>query len=162
MKQLSSEAKEAIVLKAISRDGVTIESIARSNNIGLSSLQKWMSQYRDGKSFKKTSKNKVQAERASQLEHIIATSQLDELSLGRYCREHGLYEHQLSSWREKLMKEPNKETEQNQKVELKKLKAENERLQKELCRKDKALAEVSALLILKKKADLIWGESKDD
>ena len=46
--------------------------------------------------------------------------------------------------------------------ELRKLKAENNKLQLELRRKDKALAEASALLVMKKKADLIWGESEED
>lgn len=39
---------------------------------------------------------------------------------------------------------------------------ENKALKKELNRKDKALAETPALLILKKKADLIWGVPEDD
>jgi len=42
------------------------------------------------------------------------------------------------------------------------MKAKNKKLESELRRKDKALAEASALLILKKKANLIWGESEDD
>ena len=46
--------------------------------------------------------------------------------------------------------------------ELKKLKAINKKLKVDLNRKDKALAEASALLILKKKADSIWGEDEED
>ncbi len=42
------------------------------------------------------------------------------------------------------------------------LREENKRLKKELRRKEKALAETSALLVLKKKAHLIWGEPEDD
>jgi hypothetical protein len=45
--------------------------------------------------------------------------------------------------------------------ELNALKAENKRLHQELRRKDSVLAEAAALLIMKKKADLIWGESED-
>ncbi len=47
-------------------------------------------------------------------------------------------------------------------AELKALRSENKRLKKDLNRKDKALAETSALLVLKKKADLIWGDPEDD
>ncbi len=39
---------------------------------------------------------------------------------------------------------------------------ENKRLKKELIRKEKALAEMAALLVLKKKADEIWGDKEDD
>ena len=35
-------------------------------------------------------------------------------------------------------------------------------LEKELRRKDKALAETAALLVLKKKANAIWGDEDDD
>jgi len=48
------------------------------------------------------------------------------------------------------------------KAEFNEMKAKNKKLESELRRKDKALAEASALLILKKKADLIWGENADD
>ncbi len=42
------------------------------------------------------------------------------------------------------------------------LRQENRALKKELLRKDKALAETAALLVLKKKAASIWGEVEDD
>ena len=48
------------------------------------------------------------------------------------------------------------------KAELKVLRAENKELKQDLRRKEKALAETSALLILKKKAHLVWGELVDD
>jgi hypothetical protein len=45
---------------------------------------------------------------------------------------------------------------------LRALRAENRELKKALRRKEKALAETAALLVLKKKAELIWGEREDD
>ena len=44
----------------------------------------------------------------------------------------------------------------------KKSKKENKSLKKDLSRKEKALAETAALLVLKKKAQEIWGEPEDD
>ena len=46
-------------------------------------------------------------------------------------------------------------------AETRQLRAEVKSLKKELHRKDKALAETSALLVLKKKAHLIWGDDED-
>ena len=43
-----------------------------------------------------------------------------------------------------------------------KLTTEINELKKDLNRKDKALAEVSALLIMKKKANFLWGDNEDD
>ena len=56
-----------------------------------------------------------------------------------------------------------KSDEKNQGIgaELKILREENKQLKREVRRKDTALSEVVALLVLKKKADLIWGESED-
>jgi transposase len=46
------------------------------------------------------------------------------------------------------------------KVEIKKLKEENKQLQRELNKKDKALAEVTALLTLKKKLSYLWEDEE--
>jgi hypothetical protein len=48
------------------------------------------------------------------------------------------------------------------KRDFRNLKKEHKLLQAELRRKDKALAEVTALLVLKKKAEAIWGDDEDD
>jgi len=44
----------------------------------------------------------------------------------------------------------------------KQLRKENSALRKDLNRKEKALAETAALLVLKKKAQAIWGEPEED
>jgi hypothetical protein len=52
--------------------------------------------------------------------------------------------------------EPREKTKESR-DEMSQLKAQNKELERDLSKKDKALAEVTALLILKKKADLLWG-----
>jgi transposase len=46
--------------------------------------------------------------------------------------------------------------------ELQKDKRQVRKLEKELKRKDRALAEAAALLLLQKKAQAIWGDAEDD
>lgn len=165
MGHLSIEAKEAVILKAINRGGATIESIAKSNNIGISTLQKWLHRYQNGQPLsakQKYSKATIEINHAEQFKHILATTKLDEVSLGKYCREHGLYSHQIEKWQADFMKPKQEVSNAQQQLELKKLKDENDKLKRELRRKDKALAEASALLILKKKVDLIWGADEED
>lgn len=128
-------------------------------------MQKWLKRYRDGDLLSVKDRKDSLASgltRSEQLNHILATHKLDELSLGKYCRENGIYTHQLTKWREEIMVAPKSVKGNVQQAELKKLKEENKKLQKELRRKEKALAEASALLIMKKKADLIWGDNEDD
>jgi len=55
-----------------------------------------------------------------------------------------------------------KEQEKAFTIEAKKDKKQINQLEKELRRKDKALAETAALLVLRKKANAIWGEIEDE
>ena len=48
------------------------------------------------------------------------------------------------------------------KKELKESEKERKKLEKELARKEKALAETAALLVLRKKANAIWGDPEDE
>jgi hypothetical protein len=45
---------------------------------------------------------------------------------------------------------------------IRNLQKRNKELEGELARKEKALAEMAALLTLKKKADVLWGDREDD
>jgi transposase len=166
MAHLSPEVKEVIVLKAINPGSKSLGLIAQENSAGYSSPQKWLRNYRDGKPLQTRSKGGDATTReltpAEQFDHILATHTLDEVSLGQYCRQHGLYSHQLTQWRESFMKTQQSNSDLKLRVELKALKAENKQLNRELRRKDKALAEASALLVMKKKVDLIWGVDEDN
>ena len=44
--------------------------------------------------------------------------------------------------------------------EIRELKKKNKELERELHRKDKALAEMSALVVLKKKVGTLWGDEE--
>lgn len=46
--------------------------------------------------------------------------------------------------------------------ELKEAEKKNKQLARELDRKEKALAEAAALLVLRKKAEAIWGEPEEE
>ena len=82
---------------------------------------------------------------------IIATVSLNETELGEFCRRKGIYPVQIANWKDSmvqgLMSVPSKaDREQN----LKQVRT-IQQLEKDLARKDRALAEVVALLVLQKK-----------
>jgi hypothetical protein len=60
------------------------------------------------------------------------------------------------------MTNTNEEKQQQFISELQSLRAENLQLRREVRRKDSALAETAALLVLQKKTSLIWGDSVED
>lgn len=162
MTTISIEFKAALVQKALNRGSATLESIARANNIGTSTLSKWVTKFRNGELQVKDGAVKLGYETAAdRLKHLLNTASLDEVALGSYCREHGLYSHQLTEWKDAMSKDNNDKNKQ-QNEELKVLRAENKSLKKELNRKEKALAETAALLVLKKKLHSIWGAREDD
>lgn len=163
MNNLSSDNIEAIIQKVLSKDGRTIKEIATLNNISESTIYKWLKRYRDGGTINKfvrkhKSHNLTLSE---QFQHLVATSSLDEAAVGVYCRKHGLFSFQLKQWEETFVSQKSDEKNQGIGAELKILREENKQLKREVRRKDTALSEVVALLVLKKKADLIWGESED-
>lgn len=98
----------------------------------------------------------------AKLQAVIDTLRMTEEERGAYCRKHGLYTHNLEEWKKQILAGLEPLQSKEDKLEYRQLKGEYKKLQSELTRKEKALAEASALLILKKKANLIWGDNEDD
>jgi transposase-like protein len=85
---------------------------------------------------------------------------LSQEEIGAFLRRHGLHEAQLEEWRQAALgalQKP-KKTNPRKSPEAKRIKE----LERELNRKDRALAEVTALLALKKKLDALLGDGDDD
>jgi len=70
-------------------------------------------------------------------------------ALGAECRERGVFEHQLAQWREEFCT-PTVPASREASGAFRELQRQHEQLQRELRRKEKALAEVAALLVLQK------------
>lgn len=89
----------------------------------------------------------------------VATVPADEL--GAFLRRNGVHEAQLAEWRATAtaaLRPPSKRDRKAASVEARRVRD----LERELARKEKALAETAALLVLKKKAQSIWGDEDDD
>lgn len=92
------------------------------------------------------------------LKVVMEAASLDEEQLGAFLREKGLHLTHLEQWRlqmlDALKNRPSQKRTKGKKDDTKRIRA----LEKELNRKDKALAEAAALLVLKKKVHDIWGD----
>jgi transposase-like protein len=164
MIRISHDAKQAIIKKVLSKNGQTVAEIAKENNIGLSTLGKWVKSCKTEHSIaeKNQGANTSASTLADRFKHLQATFGQDSGMVGAYCRQHGLYPHQLTQWEADFMKAPVDLQQLKINSEVKELRAENKALQRIIMRKDKVLAETVALLVLKKKAALIWGEVEED
>jgi transposase len=121
-------------------------------------LEGIVTQKKKRKNKKKTTQRWTSSEK---LRIVLAASQLQDEELGAFLRREGVHEHQLEGWRSSILSaldEDGVKKRRGPSREAKELAA----VQRDLRRKDKALAEVSALLVLKKKADAIWGVVDDD
>jgi len=159
--RLSSEAKEAIIAKALSRGDTPLAKIAKESGVGYSTLYRWiyLKRHKSLSSSQQCSQSSKGQGQTPPLQHILATVGLDEEAVGAYCRVQGIHSFQLKQWQDELKRnDGNKTKSDSYRKELKELRNEIKNLKKDLHRKDKALAETSALLVLKKKADLIWGD----
>lgn len=160
------------VEKALNRaDNVSQDEVATILGVGKSTLSKWIMKSRNNE-FESTTTAERLAEnkekrpqdwsQEERLDIIMVCHSLDEKSTNEYCRTHGIYPHHLTQWKQAFMNG----TPGTQKIkdhsEIKTLKSENKALKKELHRKEKALAETAALLVLKKKAHEIWGTDEDN
>jgi len=98
---------------------------------------------------------------------VLESAGLNATELGAFCRERGLYPEQVDRWRQAaqdanansmLTMADQKDLEKRHQQDQREIK----RLQQELRRKDKALAEAAALLMASKKIQAYWGEDGED
>jgi invasion protein IalB len=82
--------------------------------------------------------------------------------MAEYCRTKGLYVEQVQAWRDACMQANGGVAQEAAKLqkELRQKDRENKKLVKELRRKEAALAETAALLVLRKKAQAVWGDDE--
>lgn len=161
----SREFKDNILKKLQPPENKSVSEIASEENIPTSTIYTWISKARkDGLMIPNSSPlNDDKWRNEDKMRIVIETYPLNEEELSQYCREHGLYTTDIKRWRAVLESsfstaKPSKELE----LELKAQKETNKKLERELKYKEKALAETAALLVLRKKADAIWGDPEED
>lgn len=155
-KQYSDAFIEQALIKVYSRGDRTIESVAQEVNVGYQTLKNWVKRKSldDVKASAAKEKRPQDWRRDEQLAALMETHGLSEEALQGWCRERGIFPHHLDSWKIGFcMQEPAVVADGR---DLRVLKSENEDLKKELQRKEKALAEAAALLVLQKKFRALW------
>lgn len=162
----TDEFKEAMVQKILANPDRSVKSVSVEAGIPSSTLGNWKNKYcqKKGLIVSKMKTNKLKSE--DKFNVVILTTSMNEAEISEYCRKNGIYSEEIEQWKQDciagcgnksgaaLIKQ-NKSSERKWKLEAK-------RLEKELHRKDKALAETAALLVLKKKAQVIWGDTEEN
>jgi transposase len=161
--QYSPEFKEQLLAKVFSPNAPSSVELARRAGVPYPTLYQWISMSRKKKLKSSDTPMRPNDKTAEEkLQAVFDTLQMSEEERGAYCRKHGLYMHHLEEWKKQILGGLQSIEPKEGKAEYRQFTAEIKELRRELNRKEKALAEASALLILKKKADLIWGTGEED
>src|SRR3546814_970074 len=96
--------------------------------------------------------------RSTRTDTLFPYTTLFRSALQAWCREKGLFAHNLTAWRTAFCE--GAKSPAGASAQSRTLKDENAKLKRELARKEKALAEAAALLILQKKYQALWEEDR--
>ena len=164
MTQYALERKESVVRRMLSSTGISILELAKESGISDATLYKWRNEAKaKGEAVTGNSKHPGKWSSSQKFAVVVETLSFNEAEFGEYCRKKGLFPEQVKRWRE-ACEQANTTGGESARPIRAAVAAEKKRikeLERELRRKEKALAETAALLILRKKADAIWGEEKD-
>ena len=159
------------VEKAFNRaTDISLTEIAENLGISRSALSRWMSQSqsnqleaapdKDPQISKMKEKRPQDWTAEARLELIIECKGLSEEEISELCRTQGIFPHHIKEWKQQFINVVAQSAESRKQVTVKTLRNEIKVLNKDLNRKNKALAETAALLVLQKKVNEIWGSSE--
>lgn len=165
MPSYSEERKQQILNKLLPPSNMTVAEVSRIEGVGLQTLYNWRDkakqQGRPVPGSKLTSEHwSAEAKFAT----VLETASLNEAELSEYCRAKGLYVDQVKAWKADALRgfmssrEQELEAKRQRQADHKEIK----QLKSELRRKEKALAETAALLVLRKKLNALWENDNED
>jgi transposase len=157
----SKRLKETALRKILPPENRSVSDVAREMGISEQTIYNWKKQAENGSLFIEETSSPLQTGQLEQYNLILDSKSISEDRMGEWLREKGLHSEHLNLWEQEI-KDILSNKDNKLKLENQKLKKEKKDLEKELRRKDKALAEMAALLTLKKKAEAIWGDGEDE
>lgn len=164
-KRYSAEFRESVVKKMMPPHSVSISQLSRETGVSDVTLYAWRKHYRNqGVAVPSNNKKSADWSAEDKLAVVIETASFNEIELSEYCRSRGVYKEQIEQW--KVAALSGYQTSIQQKKNQAKIQRDDrstiKKLERELNRKEKALAETAALLVLSKKWNAIWEENEDD
>jgi transposase-like protein len=149
------EFKDKAVARLLPPESASIKDVALSVGVSESTLERWRSE------ALANPERRREWTPAARFEAVLATAAMDEASKSAWCRGNGVYPHELAQWREQAVNALAQPGEKRlTAAEAKQDRRRIKELEREIRRKDKALAEAAALLVLSKKAEAIFNKYK--
>lgn len=157
MARYGQEFKDRAVARLLPPESAPLKDVANALGVGVGTLERWRSE-----ALSQPSRERVWTG-AARFDAVLMTAAMDEASKSAWCRTNGVYPQELASWRESATAalagpEVPRSTAQEAKQQRRRIKE----LERDVNRKDKALAEAAALLILSKKVAAIFNRGEDE
>ena len=147
--------KARVVARLLPPESASLETVSRDVGVSVVTLERWRENVQSmparGRAWTA----------AGRLEAVITAAALDETGKSAWCREHGVYPDELDKWRlsaTTALAEPEEARASPQATRQDKKRIKE--LERELLRKDRALAETAALLVLSKKVAAIFNRGE--
>jgi transposase len=149
--------KERAVARLLPPESASIQQVSQELGVSVTTLERWRAD-----ALATPTRERVWTP-AARLQAVITTAAMDEAQRSAWCRENGVYPTELQQWKDNataaLSEAPEERVTTQQSRDAKKRIKE---LERDLRRKDKALAETTALLVLSKKFEAILQRDEEE
>jgi transposase-like protein len=164
MKRYPAEYREWVIKQMVPPLNRAVVDLAKETGVTTVTLRAWREAARaEGRIVPGNGKQSDRWSSADKFRVVLETAPLSEAELSAYCRTKGIQPEQVRQWRlaceqangacAPRPQEPGQSKAAQRRIE---------QLERELRRKEAALAETAALLVLRKKAEAIWGRDEED
>lgn len=152
--------KDRVVARLLPPESSPVEVVSREIGVSASTLERWRAEALAVAAGEPPDLRRHRWTPAARLEAVIATAAMDEATRSGWCREQGLYPADLEAWKQAAVTGLG-ELRAAHATEARQDRRRIKELERELNRKDKALAETAALLVLSKKLSAVFHTGAD-
>ena len=161
MKYTQEKKEHALGLMSPPQNKPVVE-VSKLTGVPEATLYLWRKQAREaGRSVPGDGQNPEQWGAADKFAAVLEAAPLNEAELAAYCRRKGLLVAQLERWRTEMHAALTRQDSQAEATARAQDKKRIRELEKDLRRKEKALAETAALLVLSRKYEALGIDGED-
>jgi hypothetical protein len=157
MARYTQAFKRKVLAKLLPPNTASIEEVSREVGVSVDALERWRAQ-----ALAAPARERAWSA-AARFDAVLTTAAMDEAKRNAWCRERGVYPQELAAWRDsatQALADPEEQRASPRETALDRQRIKQ--LERELRRKDRALAETAALLVLSKKLEAIFHKGEDE
>ena len=157
MKHYPQELKDRLIVRMLAPHNESVTALAQETQVPKDTLYGWRTAAL-GQVGAPADEAVTPLSSDDKFAIVVDTSRLNAHELGEYCRTKGLFTQQVQAWRARCSAAnataPSRAEQEQTREQARAIR----QLRTELQRKEQALAEAAALLLLQKKVQALWGE----